>query len=78
MDNYALIKSLLEEKVKHPEKIEPQARIKDLGIDSLDLVDLMLEAEERLGITLNDDDLMNIDTVQDAVSLLDEKTSHRS
>lgn len=77
MDNYELLKKLLTENVKHPENITLEATMKDLGIDSLDLVDIMLEAESQLNITFEDDELLDLKTVSDAVNLLNAKTGKK-
>lgn len=53
-----------------PEKVVPEASFKnDLAADSLDLVLLVYEIEDRLGISLSDDDAKNIRTVGDAFRL---------
>lgn len=53
-----------------PEKVTPEASFKDdLAADSLDLVLLVYEIEDRLGITLSDDDAKKIRTVGDAYRL---------
>lgn len=74
MDNYAYLKKLLSEKVKNPENITPEATMRSLGIDSLDLVDVMLEAENGLHVTFSDEELLKLETVQDAVDLINQKT----
>ena len=45
----------------------------DLGIDSLDLVQLVMELEEAFNITINDAEA--IKTVQDAVTFVENKTA---
>jgi acyl carrier protein len=47
---------------------------KDLGIDSLDLVDLVFALEEEIGTTFEDDELLSIKTVKDLCDLIDRKT----
>lgn len=44
----------------------------DLGADSLDLVELMMSAEEEFGITVVDDDLAKLKTVADIVKYIEE------
>jgi acyl carrier protein len=44
--------------------------IDDLGADSLDLVELIMEMEENFGIEIADNELEKIRTVQDAVDFL--------
>ncbi|MCF0110904.1 MAG: acyl carrier protein [Erysipelotrichaceae bacterium] len=74
MDNLDLLKRLLAEKVKNPESITPDATMKDLGIDSLDLVDVVVSMEEELGISFEDDELLGLKSVQDVLNLVDKKT----
>lgn len=45
----------------------------DLGADSLDQADLVMELEEAFGIEIPDEDAGKIKTVQDAVSYIDSK-----
>lgn len=53
-----------------PERVVPAASFKeDLAADSLDLVLLIYEIEDRLGISLSDDDAKSIRTVGDALRL---------
>ncbi len=44
----------------------------DLGADSLDAVELSLAIEERLGIAIDQDAMVNIKTVQDIMDYLEE------
>jgi len=45
----------------------------DLGADSLDLVDLAMEVEEKFGVKISDEDLENIKMIGDIVTYIDEK-----
>ena len=54
-----------------PDQVLPESRFKeDLGADSLDLVLLLYELEEKMGMTLSDDDARRMLTVADAVRLV--------
>ena len=44
----------------------------DLGADSLDTVELIMEFEKEFGISIPDDQAEKIGTVQDAVSYIEE------
>jgi acyl carrier protein len=44
---------------------------KDLGLDSLDVVELAMEMEKELGVTIPDEALPNVKTVRDAIRLLE-------
>ena len=48
---------------------------KDLGLDSLDTVELTLGLEERFGIEIPDTELEGVSTVGDAVTLIEKKVS---
>jgi acyl carrier protein len=48
---------------------------KDLGLDSLDTVELTLGLEERFGIEIPDTELEDVTTVGDAVTLIEKKVS---
>jgi acyl carrier protein len=47
---------------------------KDLGADSLDTVELIMEFERAFNITIEDSDAEKIQTVGDAISYLESKT----
>jgi acyl carrier protein len=54
-----------------PDKITMGADIReDLGADSLDLVELIMEFEEDFGGMISDEDAQNIRTVGDAVEYI--------
>ena len=44
----------------------------DLGADSLDTVELIMEFEKEFGISIHDDQAEKIGTVQDAVAYIEE------
>ena len=51
----------------------PESALKDLGIDSLDLVELVLDAELEYGVTFTNDELTSFKTVKDVMDALDQK-----
>jgi acyl carrier protein len=59
----------------NPDDIKPEAElVTDLGINSLELADLILLCEERYGIEIQDDDLHKFITVGDIVTYLEENS----
>ena len=57
-----------------PEKVTPEARFReDLQADSLDLVELIMEFEERFGETISDEDAQQIGTVGDVVNYIEQR-----
>jgi acyl carrier protein len=58
------------------EVVTPEAGLaSDIGLDSLDVVEMTLALEERYGIEIPDEDLENVATVRDAIELIEAKTS---
>ena len=45
--------------------------VDDLGADSLDTVELVMEFEEKFGIEIPDEDAEKIQTVKDAISYVE-------
>lgn len=43
----------------------------DFGADSLDAVELLMEAEKEFGVSILDEDAAEIKTVEDAVNLIE-------
>ncbi|WP_029135278.1 acyl carrier protein [Nakamurella lactea] len=43
----------------------------DLDIDSLSMVEIAVQAEDKFGVKIPDDELANLKTVQDAVSYIE-------
>lgn len=52
--------------------ITPQSEVvKDLGADSLDVMELMMALEDEYGITLPEGEVENVKTVQDIVDMME-------
>jgi acyl carrier protein len=45
--------------------------VDDLDVDSLSMVEVVVEAEEKFGVTIPDDQVKNLKTVGDAVSFIE-------
>ncbi len=56
-------------------EVVPEASfIDDLGADSLDIVELVMAIEEAFDLEIPDDDAEKIQTIQNAISYVDERT----
>lgn len=75
MDNLNLIIKLLKDYVSDEIEITRESTLKELQIDSLDLVEVVVSAEEQTGVTFEDDELVDLKTVGDVVDLLNKKTN---
>ncbi len=66
------INKALEPKL-HGQKVTEDSVFTELGIDSIDLVDLVFQMEEELGITFEDEELMKIKSVKDLITIVESK-----
>ncbi|MBQ9781926.1 MAG: acyl carrier protein [Clostridia bacterium] len=73
MGTFEKVKELLVEKLGlDADKVTPASEIiKDLGADSLDLVEMLFALEEEFGVTVPEDKTESIVTVQDIVDIID-------
>ena len=63
---------LVEELQIDPAEITMDAELSnDLGINSIELADLVMICEEKFGITIEDDDIRKFTTVGDVVAYLE-------
>ena len=54
------------------DKIKPESKlIDDLGADSLSVVELHMEIEERLGIKIPDEEVAKLATVEDVLKAIE-------
>jgi len=68
---YQIIKEILTD---DESKLVPTARlIDDLGADSLTAVEIVMELEKKLDITINDSEVDNIVTIQDVINIVEAK-----
>ena len=74
-DNLTRIKEIIIDKLGIEEgKITSDARfIEDLGADSLDTVELIMQFEEEFDIEISDDDAEKLTTVGSSVEYIDSK-----
>ena len=73
-DLLATFTELLSEEFGVPEDdVKPDATFEALGLDSLDVVELTLVLEEKTGVKLEDEELEEVRTVQDAIDKVSEK-----
>ena len=47
--------------------------IKDIGADSLDIVEFLMDAENEWGITIEEDDVKNLHTIGDVVKYIESR-----
>ncbi|MDR2268606.1 MAG: acyl carrier protein [Rickettsiales bacterium] len=67
------VKAIIKDKlgVNEDKITEKAAFVNDLGADSLDVVEFVMEVESKFGITIPDEDAGKMATVGDAVKYID-------
>jgi acyl carrier protein len=74
------LRSLIVERFEiDPERLRPDTNlVNDLGATSLDVVDLVMTIEERLGVKIDDAEAESIRTFRDAVAVVQAKREARA
>lgn len=69
------IKNLIAEQlyIDASEINEDSKFVDDLGADSLDIVQMLIAMEKEFGVSFEDEEIAEIKTVRDAVSLIEKK-----
>ena len=67
------VKEILSEKVD-VSQLKEDDLLTGLGLDSLDLVEIMLTIEDRLGVEFTSEEIANLSTIKDVVKLIETKT----
>jgi acyl carrier protein len=66
MDTLARIKELATRELSlDPSKVDPNAPLADLGIDSLTFIEFMFKVEDEFGVKVSDEDLRSIKCLND-------------
>ena len=73
MTTFEKVKKIIIEKLSVPEEkvTEDAAFINDLGADSLDVVEFIMEVEKEFNITMPDEEAAKLEKVSDAVKYID-------
>ncbi|MFA6624826.1 MAG: DUF1493 family protein [Bacilli bacterium] len=77
MDIYAKLKELVSKQVRKRkvdlDSISPDTKLEDLGLDSLDTAELLINIEQEFNIELTQDEMVSVQTVKDIKDLIDKK-----
>ena len=72
MNTYDELLEILKDKVTVSE-ITLSSDLRQLGVDSLDLVEIIMDVEDKFGIQFETEDLNKFVTVEDVVKAIDSK-----
>lgn len=67
------VKSILSKRIDIS-SLKEDDNLSTLGLDSLDLVEVMIEIEEELGVEFTSDEISNLTTLKDVLNLIETKT----
>lgn len=72
-DTYKKVKEIIIDTLSFEgDEIQPESSfVDDLKADSLDMVELTMALEENFGLTIPDEEIKNLKTVQDVVAYID-------
>ena len=73
MDAIETVKAILSEKVD-VSNLKEEDSLTSLGLDSLDLVEVLLAIEDKLSIEFTSDEIAQLSTLKDVVKLIERKT----
>ena len=73
MDAIETVKAILAERVD-VSNLKEEDSLTSLGLDSLDLVEVMLSIEDKLSIEFTSEEIANLSTLKDVVKLIETKT----
>lgn len=75
-DIYVKLTELVSEKTKVGE-LKPETDLSDLGLDSLDKADIMIQVEDIFHISFNEDEMAQISTIQDFEKSIESKLNNQ-
>jgi acyl carrier protein len=61
---------------RHPDELTPEVTLADLELESLAIVEFAVTASTEFGVTLNEDELSDDQTLGQVVELLGRKGAH--
>ena len=73
MNYIDIVKKILSEKV-NVSQIKEEEKLADLGLDSLDLAEIMISIEEALNIEFTSNEILKLKTIKDVLNLIEIKT----
>lgn len=72
MDTKKIVSEILAKRVDIS-ALKEEDSLKDLGLDSLDLVEVMLEIEDTLHIEFDSEEIANLSTLKSVLDLINSK-----
>ncbi|UUX34093.1 acyl carrier protein [Fundicoccus culcitae] len=75
-ETFAIVQKMIVERFGvQADKITEEMTFDDLGADSLDVVELVMELEDRFGVQFEDEKIEELNNIGDAVQYIDQLRS---
>ena len=74
MDCFKVVQDIIKSKVGNME-LKESTELSNLNLNSLDLVEITLEIEDKFHIEFNSSEIANLSTIKDVVELIKRKTN---
>jgi acyl carrier protein len=55
---------------QNPDEVTRETKLREMGMDSLDMVEILMDAEDEWNISISDEDAENLVTIGDAEKLI--------
>lgn len=73
MNTFEKISKIIAESLElSADGISPDTTPGELGLDSIDLVDLVMEIEDEIGVSIPDEEFETIKTIEDIVNIIED------
>lgn len=73
MATFELIKKIFDSKFGGKHELKPNDNLYEIGIDSLDLVELMIEIENTAQVEFTTEEIADLKLISDVVTLINSK-----
>ena len=73
MNSLETVKAILAKRGVKVEGLKEESSLQELGLDSLDLVEVMLEIEDALGVEFSSNEIASLTTLKDVTDLINSK-----
>lgn len=65
--------SIITRYLESPQTLQPDTVLDELDITSINIMEIIISVEEEFGITVQDEDLMSLTTIQSVVDYVNRK-----
>jgi len=70
----ARVFSIITKYCETPQTLQPDMVLDELDIASINIMEIIISVEEEFGITVNDEDLMSLTTIQSVIDYVNSKS----